>query len=206
MHTTLTLLKKNHACTDRYRHLCKSLGGAKKYGYNTPIQFPDLLAMNGLDDTLWALRAVPKEQEPERDFIARLFACSCAEHVLPIYEGRYPTDKRVRLCIEASRKFAYGEITDTELAAAQEAARYDADAWAADARAAAWAVAADAADAACAAAWAADAWAASAAAAAAAAAGVAAAARIAAARAARAAEIDWQAAELLKLLGAGEEI
>ena len=123
MHTTLTLLKKNRACKDRYRHLLKQLGGAKKYGYNTPIQFPDLLEMTGLDDTLWALRAVSKEQDAERDLIARLFACDCAEHVLPIFESKYPEDKRVCLCIEASRKFAYGQITAQELTAAWEAAR-----------------------------------------------------------------------------------
>ena len=210
MHTTLTLLKKNRACKDRYRHLLKQLGGAKKYGYNTPIQFPDLLEMTGLDDTLWALRAVSKEQEPERDLIARLFACDCAEHVLPIFENKYPEDKRVCLCIEASRKFAYGQITAQELTAAWEAAREArfaavalADA-AAAVRAAAWA-AARAADAA---AW--DAWFPAAAWVAARAARAAAwdawppadaaAAAVSAADAARDAEKEWQKAALLKLL------
>ncbi len=190
MHTTLNLLKKACACTDRYRHLCKSLGGAKKYGYNTPIQFPDLLEMNGLADTLWALRTVPEEQQKERDFIARLFACSCAEHVLLIYEAKYPTDERIRLCIEASRKFAYGEITAQELTSAREAA---AAAWVANERAAAFAAGA-----------------AGAAGAAAREAAVFAAAKAAAwalwaadAAAAQEAEIAWQAAALLKLLEMG---
>ncbi len=222
MHTTLTLLKKNRACKGRYRHLLKQLGGAKKYGYNTPIQFPDLLEMNGLDDTLWALRAVSKEQEPERDLIARLFACDCAEHVLPIYENKYPEDKRVCLCIEAIRKFAYGQITAQELTAAWEAAREarfaavaladaaaaDAAAWAARAAdAAAWVAARAAADAARAAARAAAdaaraaAWALTdAARAAVAAARAARAADAAAAVAARDAEEEWQKAALLKLL------
>ena len=212
MHTTLTLLKKNRACKDRYRHLLKQLGGAKKYGYNTPIPLQDLLEMNGLDDTLWALRAVSKEDADERDLLARLFACDCAEHVLPFYENKYPEDKRVCLCIEASRKFAYGQITAQELTAAWEAAREArfaavalADA-AAAVRAAAWA-AARAADAAAWDAWfPAAAWVAARAAAWAAAwdawtpADAAAASLRAAADAARAAEIDWQAAALLKLL------
>ena len=211
MFTTLNLLKEHAACMDRYRHLCKALGGVKQYGRNTPISFEQLSKMNGLDDALWALRAVPYDQIKERDLIARLFAASCAEHVLPIYEQQYPDDKRVRLCIEASRRFAYGEITDTELAHAGVAAWA---AWGAAARVArvaawaAWGAAADAAraahDAAGVAAWAAAADAARAAAydayAAAVTAGAAGAAWAAARAAADAAEQDWQKAFFLSLL------
>ena len=117
MFTTLNLLKEHAACVPRYQHLCKALGGVKQYGRDTPISFERLIEMNGLDDTLWALQAVPYDQRKERDLIARLFAAGCAEHVLPIYEQQYPDDKRVRLCIEASRRFAYGEISREELAA-----------------------------------------------------------------------------------------
>ena len=203
MFTTLNLLKEHDACVPRYQHLCKALAGVKQYGRDTPISFERLIEMNGLDDTLWALQAVPYDQRKERDLIARLFAAGCAEHVLPIYEQQYPDDKRVRLCIEASRRFAYGEISREELAAydAARAAACDAaraaayDAYAA-ARVAAWAAAvtarvarasADAAhaahDAAGVAAWAA--WGA---------------ADGAARVAARAAEQDWQKAFFLSLL------
>jgi len=145
--TTLRLLREYHACKDRYRHLCKKLGGAGKYGYDTPIRFDDLLDMNGLDDTLWALRAVMPEQEEDRDFIARMFAANCSEHVLPMYERKYP-DKRVRLCIEASKGFAHGRVTPEELDAAAagawdaaRAARADDDVAAANAANAATATA-----------------------------------------------------------------
>ena len=141
--TTLRLLREYHVCKDRYRHLCKKLGGAGKYGYDTPIRFDDLLDMNGLDDTLWALRAVMPGQEKYRDFIARMFAANCSEHVLPLYEQKYPNGL-VRLCIEASKNFAHGRITPEELAAAMaaawdaaRAARADGDAAAANAAAAA---------------------------------------------------------------------
>jgi len=120
--TTLRLLKEHGACAARYKYLCKALGGAEKYGRDTPITFPQLVEINGLDDALWALRATPPEQAKARDLIARLFACACAEHVVPIYEIKYPNDNRVRLCIEASRKFAYGEITKLELLEAARAA------------------------------------------------------------------------------------
>ena len=93
----------------------------------------------------------------------RLFACDCAEHVLSIYEREYPDDGRPRKAIEVARRFADGEATPEELAAAERAAwaaaRAAAEraAWAAArdaAERAAWAAARDAArDAAWAAAW-----------------------------------------------------
>jgi hypothetical protein len=89
----------------------------------------------------------------------RLFACDCAEHVLHFFEEKYPTDKRPRKCIEVARRFALGEATAEEMAAARAAAWAAARdaAWAAAraaARDAAWAAARDAArDAAWAVAW-----------------------------------------------------
>ena len=140
------------------------------------------------------------------DRIARLFACDCAERVLPIFEKNYPDDKRPRVAIETTRRFANGLATKKELVAtwatagAARAAR--GATWAA--AEVAWAAGA-AAEAAEAAAWAAEvAWAARAAAwatetAAWAAAEAAWAAR-AAAWAARAAEKKWQVKRLLQYL------
>ena len=77
---------------------------------------------------------------------ARLFACDCAAHVLPIYEKECPDDKRPRECIEVARKFAHGKATREEMTAARDAAWAAARAAARDAaRAAAWDAARDAA-------------------------------------------------------------
>jgi hypothetical protein len=136
---------------------------------------------------------------------ARLFACDCAERVLPIFEREYPNDKRPRNAIETvlpifereypndkrprnaietARRYANGEATDEELAAARDAVW--AAAWAAAwdaaraaARDAAWAAARDAA------------WAAARDA-----------ARDAAWDAARDAEREWQTSRLVELLSA----
>jgi len=72
----------------------------------------------------------------------RLFAADCAEHVLPLFERRYPNDDRPRKAIEVARKFARGEVTGTERDAAWAAAWAAAGdaAWDA-ARDAVWAVA-----------------------------------------------------------------
>ena len=67
----------------------------------------------------------------------RLFACDCADRVLPIFERKYPDDARPRLSIETARRYAAGESTKEKLTAAWYAAR-----------AAAWGAAWDAASAA----------------------------------------------------------
>jgi len=54
---------------------------------------------------------------------ARLFACDCAEVVLPIYERKYPKESAPRLAVETARRFANGEASAGELYAAWDAAR-----------------------------------------------------------------------------------
>jgi len=89
------------------------------------------------------------------DRTARLFACWCAEQVLPVFERQHPDDSRVRECIETARKVADGDLPASALAAAGDAARaaaWDA-AWDAAGDAAWDAAGAAAGDAAWAAAW-----------------------------------------------------
>jgi hypothetical protein len=131
IYTTFKKLHDAGACTDRYRFLGRQLGGISAYGKDTPIPLHRLLELNGLDDALWALRACVPERD--RDKLARLFACDCAERVLPIFEKYYPKDNRPRVAIETARKFVVGKATQKELDAARAA-------WAAaDAARAAWA-------------------------------------------------------------------
>jgi hypothetical protein len=165
MQTTLNKIKKHSPCEDGWEKLLNHLG--KTEADDEVLELRTILESNGLNDTIWAMRAVEgKDKE------IRLFAADCAEMVIPIYEKEYPNDKRPRLAIQAARDYANGLITLEELAAARDAARDAAwaaagaaagdAAWAAAraaARDAAWAAARDAArDAA----WAAarDAWAA----------------------------------------------
>ena len=51
----------------------------------------------------------------------RLFAVDCAEHVLPIFEKRYPNDDRPRKAIHAVRDFVDGKISKESLDAARDA-------------------------------------------------------------------------------------
>ena len=120
LHTTLNLLKEAEACTSRYKVLCKALGGAKKYGYDSPIPIAFIIESNGLEDALWALRAASEEKL--RNKIARLFAVGCAYRVLPNFEKNVPNDYRIRICLESSCLYAFEELTDQELSAAESAA------------------------------------------------------------------------------------
>jgi len=146
--TTFKLLRVHDACTDRYAVLRKSLRGR---GDDEPITMIEILDSNGLEDALWALRAVPDEQAAERDKLTRLFACWCVRQVWHLL-----TDERSRHAVEVAERYVAGNATDVEMAAARAAARAAADAAARDAAmAAAWAAADAAARAANAAAWAA---------------------------------------------------
>jgi len=77
----------------------------------------EILDSNGLDDALWALRAVPDEQADERDRLARLFACWCARQV-----WHQLTDERSRTAIEVAERYAVGEATHDDLKAAARSA------------------------------------------------------------------------------------
>jgi hypothetical protein len=160
--TTLRLLRENGACSDRYAHLAKALGGVRKYGAETPIPLWRILETNGRDDTYWAFRAIPEEQIAWRDRIARLHACDCICST-PLHGGGVVydllKDARSRNAIEVAERYALGLATSQELAAARDAAGDAARDAAGDAAwAAAWAAAraaarAAAGDAARAAAW-----------------------------------------------------
>jgi len=136
--TTLKGLREANACTERYTYLRKALGVG--YG-DKPITMTKILDLNGMDDCLWA---VSHTQNGAGEKLLRLFACDCAEHVLPIFEKKYPNDVRVRDCISVARRYANGQATAEERDAAWAAAR-DAAWAAAAAEDAAWAAARDAA-------------------------------------------------------------
>jgi len=116
--TTFRLAREADACPESYKAVAKALGGIKAYGQDTPVPLARILELQGLGDALWCLRYVIPEQQAEADKLARLFACDCAEHVLPLFEKEYPGDKRPRQAIEVARQYAKGEASTEELRAA----------------------------------------------------------------------------------------
>ena len=131
LHTTFRKAWEAGACSSKYNKMAEALGGVKEYGRDTPVPLGKILDVCGLDAALWCLCCVIEPADRE----IRLLACDFAEHTLPIFEAEYPNDKRPRQAIEVSRKFAEGEATRKDLAAAWAAA----GAVARDILAAAWA-------------------------------------------------------------------
>src|SRR3990167_11449555 len=121
--TTFELLRKADACTEGYRTLAKHLGGVTRYGADTPIDLLTILDSNGLQDTLWCLRAT--HQEADALTVAKLFAIDCAERALPIFEAKHPNDQRPRQAIQAAKDYMAGKITRQALRAAYAATAAD---------------------------------------------------------------------------------
>ena len=119
--TTLNEIREYSPCSAGWSKLLKSLG--KTHADDEPLALDHILDSNGLDDALWALRAVKGH-----DKALRLFACQCARLVLPIFEEKYPEDDRPRKAIEAAEAFALGQIDKAELAKAAADATYVANA------------------------------------------------------------------------------
>ena len=194
MKTTLKKLKKHDPCETSWKKGLKHLG--KTESDSEPIKILDIIDVLGIKDAQWALRAVSGWDKE-----IRLYAADCAEHVLHIYEKKYPKNLAPRAAILAARDYSNGKISKEKLRAAYAAADVAADAaagYAADAAYAASYAASYAVDAA--AAYAADDAAACAAAGYAADAAADDAVDAAAAGAAKQKEIEWQKEKLIEYL------
>ena len=145
MKTTLHAILLHSPCGDGWRRLLKNLG--KTRPDDEPLSILTIMKSNGLDDALWALRAV-KGYDRE----IRLFAVWCARQVQHLM-----TDQRSLEAMDVAERFANGNSDDDELSAAGTSAWAAAEAAAGDA---AEAAAGDAAEAAARAAARAAAWAA----------------------------------------------
>ena len=119
MYTTLNKIRAHEPCADGWSKLLRNLG--KTAADDEPLSLETILDSNGLDDALWALRAVGGH---EREI--RLFAVWCARHVQHLMN-----DPRSLDAIDVAERFAHGQATADELAAAWAAAS-------SAARAAAW--------------------------------------------------------------------
>ena len=152
LYTTLSEIKEHNPCgreigsNGGWDKLLNHIG--QGYPHDKPISLLTILEANGIADCLWAFRCLEDKVLTKR--IAVEFAIFCAERVLPIFEGKYPNDKRPRDTIELVKRYLKkpSSVSKKELKsdAADAAAYAAANAYAAaDADAAAYA-AADAAD------------------------------------------------------------
>ena len=114
LHITFNSIKAKEAPYYGYDILSNYLGGDSNYGMDTPISLLTCLESNTLDDVIWALSATLEDSSS----FSKQFSIACAEHVLPIFEEKYPEDKRPRLALEAAKA---GKLTKEILEAASKA-------------------------------------------------------------------------------------
>jgi hypothetical protein len=139
MKTTLGKIKEFTPCQSGWKKLCKGLGTNSP---DTEVTILQILEINGVKDTFWALRT-----QEYKNYC--LILADIAESVLYIYEEKN-SSTAPRKAIEGVRLYHSGDINHDELKALADAAAYAAtaaDAAAAHAAAAAAHAAAYAADA-----------------------------------------------------------
>ena len=137
MTTTLNRIWACNPCDEGKKRALEAAGKAAPD--DEPITYQQIIEAVGLEDALWCCKAEPRYN---REW--RLFAVWCARQVQHLM-----ADERSIAALDMAERYANGEATDEELAAARAAARAAASAAASDAARAA------SSDAAWAAAWAA---------------------------------------------------
>jgi hypothetical protein len=128
MRTTLNQIRKHSPCRDGWEKLLRGLG--KTAADDETLWIDEVLNISGLDDAIWCFRSV---EGCDREI--RLYAVWCARRVQHLM-----TDPRSVAALDVAERFARGEASDAELAAARTLA--ETGAWAAEAAAApaaAWA-------------------------------------------------------------------
>jgi len=128
---TITLAKPQHVLELETLDACRE---AIEYASTHPDAEAAWAVCTRGDWMLWLAGKLsgPPESDGRRTLVA--CACECARLSLPIFEKRYPDDKRVRNCLDVAERWARGEATIEELRVARRAAYAAADA-AADASA-----------------------------------------------------------------------
>ena len=121
MKTTLNQIRKYEPCADGWQKLLTYLGKTK--ADDEPLSIATIIDSNGLNDALWCLRAVEGHGRE-----ISLYAVWCARQVQHLL-----ADKRSLKVLDVAERYANGQATKYELAAARAAVEA--------ARAAAWAAA-----------------------------------------------------------------
>ena len=112
--TTLRIVESHNPCERGWDTLLAGLG--KTRADDEPLSLIRILDINGFDDALWALRCLGDDPR------VHILHADYAERVVHIYEREYPGDNRIRHAIDTRRRYARGEVTREELAAARAAA------------------------------------------------------------------------------------
>lgn len=112
-YTTLNRIWECRPSGNGWKKLLRFLG--KTHADDEPLSLKTILESNGIEDALWALRAVD-DPMCERD--ARLFCVRCVRQC-----PSFLTDKRLFTLLDVAERYACGDATDSELKTARETAQ-----------------------------------------------------------------------------------
>lgn len=104
-----------NACTSGKMNFV-AVHGEKEINFSEAIKSKS----NSIPDYFWFLRRQELSEDQKNDL--QLFAIECAERVLPIFEIKYPDDKRPRTAIETAKLYLSKQATIDDLEEARWAA------------------------------------------------------------------------------------
>ena len=110
MYTTLNDIRAFNPCKEGWKTLLKSLGKTK--ADDEPLSLLQVLSSNGLSDTLWCFGVVD-DFEKEKRLLAVAFARE-VQHLIK--------DETLLSALDVAERYAYGLLTEQELARTQDAA------------------------------------------------------------------------------------
>ena len=110
VYTTLRRIKDYGPCQSGWKTLLKGLGKSRED--DEPLPLSRILEINGLEDTLWCLRAVDGFESEKR-----LLAVAYAREVQHLM-----TDPRAIESLDVAERYAKGQATANELYAARNSA------------------------------------------------------------------------------------
>ena len=102
--TTLNALRRHHPCKPGWDRLLRGLG--KTRSDDESLTLVRILEINGLDDALWCLQALPSEHNRRIRQLAVRFARD-VQHLM--------TDPRSINALDVAERYANGLVTEKEL-------------------------------------------------------------------------------------------
>jgi hypothetical protein len=116
LHSSLHLAKAASSCKEGVLRTRVNLhhihAGIEEFLFS----LSDLLEFSGLDDAVWALRAVPQSESWEAEWVGRNFAADCVERALEQLPTGAMDQALVVDTVKVARRFADGSAVSGELA------------------------------------------------------------------------------------------
>jgi hypothetical protein len=117
IHSSLRLAMVAASCTEGVQRTSVNLHHLHRGDPEVLFSLSDVLECSGLDDAVWALRAVPTNESSEAEWVGRTFAADCVERALEGLPASGPVRGLVVDAVRVGRRLAERRVGSAELAA-----------------------------------------------------------------------------------------